>query len=140
MNQQEREDYTNVSERREPVWQPQAAQQPEQQRWAVDPSDAHTSVGKEKPSKTSWKHILELLAISIALGAFARQLSAFDDTMATHSMLLIGVGLLCGIGASCYGIAVWWRMFQRSWWQALCWMALMLCLNGLFYVALHPQG
>lgn len=137
MNQQRREAFTTVSERREPVWHPQAQDQPQQERWTVDSRDAH--VGTDKPRKPSWRQILRLLAISSGLGFFAALLSAMDDSMTAHSMLLILVGALCGIGAACFGIAFWWRMFQRSWWQALCWFTLAVCLNGILFVALHPH-
>jgi hypothetical protein len=139
MGHQQRGAYRDVSDRREPAWQSEAAQQPTQQRWTVDPDDAYVYASHDDHSKRSWGHILRLLAMSLGLGAVAALVSFATDRSTTESSLLLLIpGVLAGIGSACYGIAFWWRFFQRSWWLALFWLVLTVTVKLALYVALHP--
>jgi len=129
LNQPQRDASIRGVERHESEWSQQIPEQPQQGSWT------YIDALQNNPGKTGWRHILHLLAISICLGAAALALSAIDDSMTAHSLLLLFTGLLCGIGATCYGVAFWGRMFQRCWWKAIVWFTLMLLVNGSLYVA-----
>jgi hypothetical protein len=105
----------------------------------VDPDDAYVYASDDDSGKQTWPYILRLLGISIGLGAVASFVSVATDRFAgAASLLLLIPGLVAAIGAWCYGIAFLWRLFQRSWPLALCWIVLVACVNGAVYVASHP--
>ncbi|MEX4005488.1 hypothetical protein AB4Y38_42690 [Paraburkholderia sp. EG285A] len=82
---------------------------------------------------------LRLLGIPTGFGGAALVLPDFDVSMTAQSPPVLLVGLLCSIGATCYGIAVKWRIFQRYWWVALFWFTLTLLAKVLLYVAMPPS-
>ncbi|WP_321912850.1 hypothetical protein [Paraburkholderia sp. J11-2] len=134
MSIQRRETMTSGGERHKAEWSPQAPEQSQRELERVVPQymDAH----QDNSSKTRCGHILRLLGIPTGFGGAALVLSAFDVSMTTQSQPVLLVGLLCGIGATCYGIAVKWRIFQRHWSVALFWFTLTLLVEALLYVAM----
>ena len=136
-----------MPERNQAMWK-EAAGRPCQEGQSANPGDADARL--REPSVTSWGHILRLLATSIGLAVVAVATWVALDSMGAQSewepeeSVLFTGGIIFGtayaVGSTCYGIAFWWRMFQRGWKPALWWFAAMVCVSGVLFVTQHPLG
>lgn len=138
MSVQRRETKAPSGERYGADWSQQTLEQSQRELQRVVPQ--YMDARQDNSSKRRCGLILRLLGIPTGFGGATLVLSAFDVSMTTQAPPVLLVSLLCGIGATCYGIAVKWRIFQRYWWVALFWFTLTLLLKVVFYVAMPPSS
>ncbi|HKR40913.1 MAG TPA: hypothetical protein VJU59_14760 [Paraburkholderia sp.] len=108
---------TPSGERYEAEWSQQTLEQSQRELECVVPQ--YMDARQDNSSKSRRGLILRLLWIPTGFGGAALVLPTFDVSLTTQSAPVLLVGLLCDIGATCYGIAVEWRIFRRYWWVSL---------------------
>lgn len=118
---------------------PQTPNQSEQGHWAGDIRDPNERARERQSKKPSWGQIVHLLPIAVGLGtATDVLLDAMVHSAESPSALMLTAASMCAIGAAVCGITCLLRLFQRSKWLGLGWLA----LAGLFELVLMfaPQG